>query len=130
MTGPQNPDAPWLEPEDDPVGSFRYAEALLEARDPLGALRALGPVLAAYGDKPSVLLLQARAHFHSAQLRQAEDVLRRLIEIAPDDDYAHLLLGKTLQRQNRPAEARGHYRIAWAMRPDTYRLEALASVGG
>lgn len=50
-------------------------------------------------------LLLARAYYHSAQLGRAEAVLRPLIEQCPTDAYAHLLLGRTLQRAGRQAEA-------------------------
>jgi hypothetical protein len=50
-------------------------------------------------------LLVARAYFHCAQLGRAEAVLRRVIEEAPTDAYAHLLLGRTLQRAGRHDEA-------------------------
>jgi Flp pilus assembly protein TadD len=57
-------------------------------------------------------LLLARAYFGSAQLGRAETVLRRLVEDAPDDGYLHLLLGRTLQRQARHDDARGHLALA------------------
>ncbi|WP_374968205.1 tetratricopeptide repeat protein [Terrabacter sp. BE26] len=50
-------------------------------------------------------LLLARAYFQSAQLGRAEATLLRVIEDAPTDAYAHLLLGRTLQRAGRHAEA-------------------------
>ncbi|MEO7752327.1 MAG: tetratricopeptide repeat protein [Terracoccus sp.] len=50
-------------------------------------------------------LLLARAYFHSAQLGRAEAVLVRLVEEEPTDAYAHLLLGRTLQRAGRREEA-------------------------
>lgn len=51
-------------------------------------------------------LLLARAYYHSAQLARAEAVLVELIEEAPTDAYAHLLLGRTLQRAGRHDEAK------------------------
>ncbi|EWS99615.1 hypothetical protein N865_21815 [Intrasporangium oryzae NRRL B-24470] len=50
-------------------------------------------------------LLLARAYFHSAQFTRAETVLVRIVEEAPTDGYAHLLLGRTLQRAGRHDEA-------------------------
>lgn len=50
-------------------------------------------------------LLLARAYFHSAQFTRAETVLIRIVEEAPTDGYAHLLLGRTLQRAGRHEEA-------------------------
>lgn len=71
-----------------------------------------------YADDPvghgtaEVHLLLARAYFHSAQLARAESAARRVLHEAPDDPYAHLLLGRTLQRAGRPDEARGPLRLA------------------
>lgn len=50
-------------------------------------------------------LLLARAYYHSAQLGRAEAVLLPLVEQCPTDAYAHLLLGRTLQRAGRNADA-------------------------
>ncbi|WP_017621767.1 hypothetical protein [Nocardiopsis gilva] len=36
----------------------------------------------------------------------------------PNDSYARLLLGRTLQRQSRDAEAARHMKIAGAMTPE------------
>mgnify|MGYP002336088599 CR=1 FL=1 len=57
-------------------------------------------------------LLLARAYFRSAQLGRAEAVLRRLAEEVPTDGYVHLVLGRTLQRQGRHAEARRSLALA------------------
>lgn len=57
-------------------------------------------------------LLLARAYFHSAQLGRAESAARRVLVESPDDPYAHLLLGRTLQRAGRPDEAKGPLRLA------------------
>ncbi|WP_435200993.1 tetratricopeptide repeat protein [Janibacter sp. GS2] len=57
-------------------------------------------------------LLLARAYFHSAQLSRAEAAAREVLAEAPDDSYAHLLLGRTLQRAGRADEARGPLRLA------------------
>ncbi|MEO6997562.1 MAG: tetratricopeptide repeat protein [Terracoccus sp.] len=50
-------------------------------------------------------LLLARAYYHSAQFRRAEAVLRPLIDESPTEAYAHLLLGRTLQRAGRHDDA-------------------------
>jgi Flp pilus assembly protein TadD len=69
-------------------------------------------------------LLLARAYFHSAQFRHAEETLQRIIEECPTDAYAHLLLGRTLQRAGRHAEAARPLALAEIYggyeRPQTY----------
>ncbi|GAA1555016.1 MULTISPECIES: tetratricopeptide repeat protein [Streptomyces] len=70
------------------------------------------------GEAPEQLaprLLLARAYYHSARLARAEGELRAILERWPVEDYARLLLGRTLERQGRPAEAAPHLRLAAAM---------------
>ena len=61
-------------------------------------------------------LLLARAYYHSAQLQRAEAELRTVLKQDPAKAYAHLLLGRTLQRQSRQTEAARYLRLAAAMR--------------
>ncbi|MEJ2863704.1 hypothetical protein [Actinomycetospora flava] len=49
------------------------------------------------------------------QLERAEQTLCDLLADAPADGYARLLLGRTLQRRSRHAEAATHLRLAAAM---------------
>ncbi|MDP9846956.1 DsbA family protein [Streptosporangium lutulentum] len=109
----------------DEVTRLRHAESLLEARDPLGALRLMGPLLAEHGDDPSVRLLAARAYFGSAQLGRARETLESLLERTPGDHYVRFLLGRTLQRSNRLPEALPHLRMAAAMSSDPDYADAL-----
>ncbi|NUR92796.1 MAG: hypothetical protein HOY71_52735, partial [Nonomuraea sp.] len=44
--------------------------------------------------------------------------LREVIERAPTEEYAHLLLGRTLQRASRHAEAEPYLRLHAAMSGD------------
>jgi len=77
-------------------------------------------------------LLLARAYFRSAQLGRAESTLARVIEEAPTDAYAHLLLGRTLQRAGRHAEAARPLALAEVLggyeRPKAYGTGASSSV--
>jgi len=59
-----------------------------------------------------LLLLLSRAYFHSAQLHRAERVVRAVLADEPDEPYANLVLGRTLQRLGRHAEARPHLAMA------------------
>jgi Tfp pilus assembly protein PilF len=63
-------------------------------------------------------LLLARTYYHSAQLGRAEQQLRAVIERDPVEYYAHLMLGRTLERQGRHAEAAPWLRMAAAMGVD------------
>ncbi|GAA4404327.1 tetratricopeptide repeat protein [Fodinibacter luteus] len=57
-------------------------------------------------------LLLARAYYHSAQLGRAEAVVRAVLVDDPDEAYANLVLGRTLQRLGRHGEARPHLAMA------------------
>ncbi|MFD3688422.1 DsbA family protein [Nocardiopsis sp. NPDC058631] len=107
--------APRALPEE--VERFRQAESLLGAGDPLGALALLRPMLDEHAADRNVRLLAARAHYRSAQLNRARRGLEALVEETPDDAYARLLLGRTLQRQGERELAGPHLRLAGVMVP-------------
>lgn len=57
-------------------------------------------------------LLLARSYYHSALLGPAIDTARDVLAIDPHEPYAHLLLGRSLQRQSKPEEAAAHLKLA------------------
>lgn len=59
-----------------------------------------------------VRLLLARALYHSAQLDGTIRVATELLEHDPNEPYAHLLVGRALQRKGRRDEAQPHLRLA------------------
>jgi Flp pilus assembly protein TadD len=69
------------------------------------------------------------AYFRIRRYAEAEEEFRAILELKPVDDYAHFALGRCLEKQGRPDEALGHYRMATFFRPQRpeYRqaLEAL-----
>ena len=69
------------------------------------------------------------AYFRIRRYAEAEEEFRAILELKPVDDYAHFALGRCLEKQGRPDEAVGHYRMATFFRPQSseYRkaLEAL-----
>jgi Tfp pilus assembly protein PilF len=105
--------------------NYRLAEEYLDGGDPRSAVRLLEPLVSDDpNDRPAqgtattaVRLLLARAYFHTAQLRRAEQQFRLVLDRDPTDHFAHFALGRTLERQSRPDEALRHYRIAAAMTP-------------
>ena len=95
---------------------FTLAETFVQTRDYSTAatiLRRMG------ADEPSAPLaarmLLARALYSSAQLGRAEALLRSVVADRPDEAYAHLMLGRVLQRAGRAEEARAPLRLAAAM---------------
>ncbi|MFJ2189361.1 MULTISPECIES: tetratricopeptide repeat protein [unclassified Kitasatospora] len=94
---------------------YRLATFYFESKAYTDAARMLEGVLAEEPANLSVRLLLARSYYHSAQLHRAEAELRRILDIDPVEDYARLMLGRTLERQSRHEEARPHLRLAAAM---------------
>lgn len=94
-----------------------YERALLffEARDYTTAARILSGVVREAPRHLAARLLLARAYYHSAQLTRAEAELRRVLEQDPAEAYAHLMLGRALERQSRTQDAAPHLRLAEAM---------------
>jgi tetratricopeptide (TPR) repeat protein len=80
-------------------------------------------------EKASIREALGIAYFRIRRFAEAEEEFRAIIELKPVDDYAHFALGRCLEKQGRPGEALGHYRMATIFRPqsDEYRqaLEAL-----
>ena len=91
---------------------FLGADLHLAMGQPIEAARLLEPIVEAEPANEAALELLARAYFHSAQLRRAEEAARQVIDEDPQDAYAHLLLGRTLQRTGRAEEARRSLRLA------------------
>lgn len=106
--------------------AYERGQLFFEAADYVTAAQVLADVVDADPDKVGPRLLLARAYYHSAQLGRAESTLREVVERAPTEAYAHLMLGRTLQRQGRREEARPFLRLAAAMSGDPdYELMAL-----
>ena len=80
-------------------------------------------------EKASIREALGIAYFRIRRFAEAEEEFRAILELKPVDDYAHFALGRCLEKQGRPGEALGHYRMATIFRPqsDEYRqaLEAL-----
>ncbi|MFF0415125.1 tetratricopeptide repeat protein [Kitasatospora sp. NPDC004745] len=94
---------------------YRLATFHFESKAYTDAARLLEGVLAEEPGNLSVRLLLARSYYHSAQLGRAEEELRRILDADPAEAYARLMLGRTLERRGRAAEARPHLRMAAAM---------------
>lgn len=104
--------------EDMRALSYGLGQQYFEERDYRGAIRVLVPVVEQTPDDVGTRLLLARAYFHSALLKPAEEQLQEIIQREPTESYAHLMLARTLERQSRPDEAGKHRRIAAALTGD------------
>ncbi len=80
-------------------------------------------------EKASIREALGIAYFRIRRFAEAEREFRVILELAPVDHYAHFALGRCLEKQGRPTEAAGHYKLARFFRPQSreYRqaLEAL-----
>ncbi|KUL77965.1 MULTISPECIES: tetratricopeptide repeat protein [unclassified Streptomyces] len=97
---------------------WERARMFFDAKDYAAAARVLGSLVEEVPEQTGPRLLLARAYYHSAQLRRAEDELRVIVERDPVEHYARLMLGRTLQRQGRHEEAEPHMRLASALAGD------------
>lgn len=101
--------------EIDLHSEYLRADLFLAMGQPAEAARVLEVVLAAEPDNQAALELLARSYFGSAQLVRAEEALSRLVELAPANGWARRALARTLERQNRGADAAVHHRVADAL---------------
>ncbi|MEV0124400.1 tetratricopeptide repeat protein [Streptomyces sp. NPDC050703] len=101
-----------------PAERWERARQFFDAKEYAAAARILGALVDETPEQVAPRLLLARAYYHSAQLRRAEKELREVIELDPVEGYARLMLGRTLERQNRAAEAAPHLRVAAALNGD------------
>ncbi|MER6489752.1 tetratricopeptide repeat protein [Streptomyces griseorubiginosus] len=98
--------------EESTAERWERARLLFDARDYSAAAKLLPAVVEEVPEQTGPRLLLARAYYHSAQLKRAEDQLRLIVERDPVEHYAHLMLGRTLQRQGRESEATPWLRMA------------------
>ncbi|MEU4264384.1 tetratricopeptide repeat protein [Streptomyces argenteolus] len=101
-----------------PADRWDRAQLFFEAKEYMTAARILGGLVEEVPEQIAPRLLLARAYYHSARLAKAEAELREVLERNPVEDYARLMLGRTLERQGRPAEAAPHLRMAAALTGD------------
>jgi Flp pilus assembly protein TadD len=100
-------------------GRERLAKGLTaQATVPLEKAKNLEP------EKASIREALGIAYFRLRRWREAEAEFRKLLELAPADDYAHYALGRTLEKQGKTAEANGHYKLASSLRPGDRRYES------
>jgi Flp pilus assembly protein TadD len=70
-------------------------------------------------DKASIREALGIAYFRIRRWEEAEAEFRAALELSPVNDYAHYALGRCLEKQGRADEARGHYKLARSLRPES-----------
>jgi Flp pilus assembly protein TadD len=68
-------------------------------------------------EKASIREALGIAYFRIHRYAEAESEFRKMLDLAPADDYAHYALGRCLEKQGRDHEANGHYKLASSLRP-------------
>lgn len=101
-----------------PAERWDRAGMFFDAKEYVTAARILTGLVAESPEQVAPRLLLARAYYHSARLGRAEAELRAVLERDPVEQYARLMLGRTLERRGRPEEAAPHLRLAAAMSGD------------
>src|SRR5881628_4165884 len=74
-------------------------------------------------EKESIREALGIAYFRIRRWEEAEAEFRKLLELSPVNDYAHYALGRCLEKQGRADEARGHYKLARSLRPQSRTYE-------
>ncbi|MFE6039023.1 tetratricopeptide repeat protein [Streptomyces sp. NPDC056452] len=101
------------------------AQMFFDAKEYLTAARILDGLVDEAPELIAPRLLLARAYYHSARLAKAEAELLAVLERDPVEEYARLMLGRTLERQGRSSEAAPHLRMAAALSGDFPQGDAL-----
>ena len=96
---------------------FQQGRAHLEKGRAAQATVALEKAKRREPEKASIREALGIAYFRIHRYEEAASEFRKMLELAPVDDYAHYALGRCLEKQGRQAEANGHYKLASSLRP-------------
>jgi len=118
---------------DEPAGQeydwYQRAMELLNSGNPHAALLLIDRLLAIEPNSQSVVEAYARALFDTKQFGASAMAFDLLIQLAPDNDYAHFGKGLALWRTQMFVPARDELAMACVMRPDrTEYARALTQV--
>lgn len=107
-----------MEDRHSAYAAFQDGSRLLERGDAHAASIVLERARALEPEKGSVRETLARAYYRAGRFDAAEQEFAAALEIDPVNDYAHFGFGLCRLRAGDRARARGHLRLATAMRPD------------
>lgn len=102
---------------------FRRGVDFLEAGHPAQAAMYLTRALRLEPGRNSIRETLGRAEFALGRFGRAAELFHAVVADVPDCDYAHYALARCLRLLGEGGEARGHLRLARALRPrsETYR---------
>ncbi len=115
------------EPSDEVYQWYKRAIDLLESGNPHAALLLIDRIMSVEPQSASIMEMYARALFDTSDFRAAAMAFDVLIQLQPDNDYAHFGKGLCLWRMQQFVQARDELGMASAMRPD--RLEYARAFG-
>lgn len=109
--------------ESEAYSLFRRGVDFLDEGHPAQAAMYLSRALGLEPGRNSIRETLGRAEFALGRYERAATLFRDVVTDVPDCDYAHYALARSLQALGRGEEARGHLRLARALRPAcaTYR---------
>lgn len=105
-------------PAGDAYDWYRRGTALLEQGNSAAAAELLAWAVDQEPDARSIRETWARALFDSRRFEESAREFRIIVDLAPDDDYAHFGLGLSLWRLRQFPDAAEHLAMAAVMRPD------------
>jgi|APCry1669189034_1035192.scaffolds.fasta_scaffold19407_3 tetratricopeptide (TPR) repeat protein len=105
-------------PAGEPYDWFRRGTELLDQGNSAAAAELLAWAAKAEPQALSIREALARAYYDSRRFEESAAEFRVIVEMAPDDDYAHFGLGLSLWRMRQFPDAAEHLAVAAAMRPD------------
>jgi Flp pilus assembly protein TadD len=104
---------------------YARGRALLRDGHPHQAAMLLGRAKLIEPDKASIREALGRALFLSGRWRRARREFAKVVQLNPSDDYAHFALAMACERTGERARARGHAKLAAALRPGTEDYERI-----
>ena len=111
--------------EYEALTAFQEGSHLLSTGNPHAAATVLERARALEPAQASIREALARAYYSMGRVRDAEAEFAAALEIEPVNDYAHFGVGLCRLRAGDRAGARGHLRLAVAMRPEPEYRKAL-----
>lgn len=106
-------------------GELKYqeGESLLKENDFSGAEQCFREAVKTHPDEAEYLIGLGWAIYkskpnHAKAIQEAVELIRRAVELNPDLDNAHLLLGRIAQEESNPDLAQRHFYLALKANPD------------
>lgn len=104
--------------EESTYDLFQRGRAHLSRGDSAQATVALEKAKRREPDKASIREALGVAYLRLRRYEEAAAEFEHILAAAPADDYAHYCLGRCLHRMGQRGPAKGHFKMAFWLRPD------------